>query len=81
MEVEAKKWGSSLGIILPKDIVRKERIVEGQKIIVNILSKKTTVGDIFRMVEKNPLPKSKDSKSVKEVMAEIDKELENEFFT
>ena len=31
MEVEAKKWGSSLGIILPKDIVKKERIVEGQK--------------------------------------------------
>ena len=81
MEVEAKKWGSSLGIILPKDIVRKERIVEGQKIIVNILSKKITVGDIFRMVEKNPLPKSKDSRSVKEVMAEIDKELEPEFST
>lgn len=81
MEVEAKKWGSSLGIILPKDIVRKERIVEGQKIIVNILSKKTTVGDIFKMVEKNPLPKSKDGRSVKEVMAEIDKELEPEFST
>ncbi|MEK6912669.1 MAG: AbrB/MazE/SpoVT family DNA-binding domain-containing protein [Nanoarchaeota archaeon] len=81
MEVEAKKWGSSLGIILPKDIVKKERIVEGQKIIVNILSKKITVGDMFRMVEKNPLPKSKDSRSVREVMAEIDKELEPESST
>lgn len=81
IEIQTKKWGSSLGIIIPKEIVRKERIEKGQKIIVDILSKKTTVGDIFRMVEKNPLPKTKDKRSTQEVMDEIDKELEPGLFT
>ena len=34
IEVTAKKWGSSLGIIIPKDIVEKEHIKEGQKVSV-----------------------------------------------
>ena len=32
IEAEAKKWGSSIGIIIPKDVVKKERIREGQKV-------------------------------------------------
>ncbi len=81
IEIQTKKWGSSLGIIIPKEIVRKERIEEGQKIIVDILSKKTTVGDMFRMVEKNPLAKSDEKSSTQEVMDEIDEELKMGLFT
>lgn len=33
---EAKKWGSSIGIVIPKDVVEKEKIKEGQKIRVFI---------------------------------------------
>ena len=50
MEIQTttKKWGSSLGIIIPKRIVVSERIQEGHKITFNILSKKKTTGaDIF----------------------------------
>lgn len=38
MEVEliAKKWGSSLGIVLPKMIVEKEHIRENDVIVVEI---------------------------------------------
>jgi len=38
MEVEltAKKWGSSLGIVLPKIIVEKEHIRENDVIVVEI---------------------------------------------
>lgn len=41
MEVEcvAKKWGSSLGIVIPKDIVKKEHISENETIIVEIKKK------------------------------------------
>jgi len=81
MEIETitKKWGSSLGLIIPKKIVREERIQAGQKIRVNILSKKKTTGaDIFEMVKKHPLPKRKDKRSTQEVLDEIDKELEPE---
>ena len=45
---KTKKWGSSLGIIIPKKIIREERIKDGQEIRINILSKKKTIGrDIF----------------------------------
>ena len=38
MEVElvAKKWGSSLGIVLPKTLVEKEHIGENDVIVVEI---------------------------------------------
>lgn len=38
MEVElvAKKWGSSLGIVLPKTIVEKEHISENDTIVIEI---------------------------------------------
>ena len=83
MEVQTttKKWGSSLGIIIPKKIVIAERIQEGQKISFDILSKKkTTVGEIFKMVEKHPLPKTKDKRGTQEVLDEIDKELDSDVF-
>lgn len=32
IKATAKKWGSSIGIIIPKDIVEKEKIKEGQDI-------------------------------------------------
>jgi len=48
VEIRTKKWGNSLGIIIPKEIVREEKIQEGQKIRIDILSKKKTTGaDIF----------------------------------
>lgn len=36
VEVEAKRWGSSMGIVIPKDVVEKEKIKEGQKIRILI---------------------------------------------
>ena len=35
-ETKAKRWGSSLGIILPKSIVEKQRIKEKDKVSVEI---------------------------------------------
>jgi antitoxin component of MazEF toxin-antitoxin module len=48
IETKTKKWGSSLGVIIPKMLVKRERLREGQNIRINILSgKKTTGADIF----------------------------------
>ena len=41
---KAKKWGSSIGIIIPKDVVEREKIKEGQDIEIFLkkpVSKKT----------------------------------------
>lgn len=81
IETKTKKWGSSLGLIIPKEIVREERIRAGQKIRIDILTKKKTTGaDIFEMVKKHPLPKRKDKRSTQEILDEIDKEFEPEMF-
>lgn len=57
VEIKTKKWGSSIGIIIPKKIVREERIQEGQEIRIDILTKKKTTGsDIFRKLKfKKPI--------------------------
>ena len=75
MEIQTvtKKWGSSLGIVIPKIIVMTERIQEGQKISVNILGKKKTTGtDIFG--------KFKFTKPIKVLLDETDKDFEPEVF-
>ncbi|MBU1159909.1 hypothetical protein KKD04_01865 [Patescibacteria group bacterium] len=82
IETETKKWGNSLGIIIPNRIIKIEKIQAGQKIKVDILSKrKTTVSDVFKMIEKHPLPKTKNKKGTQEVLNEIDGELDSEVFT
>ena len=36
VDVVAKKWGSSIGIVIPKEIVEKEHIKENQKLTIDI---------------------------------------------
>ena len=36
-EVTVKKWGNSMGIILPKQVVEKEHLKNNQKIVVQIV--------------------------------------------
>ena len=35
-EVIAKKWGNSLGVILPSEVVTTEKIKENEKIVIEI---------------------------------------------
>lgn len=76
MEIEAKtkKWGSSLGIIIPKGIVKKENLKQGQeiKILAVETETKTKVNDIFG--------KLKFKRPTKEILDEVDKEFEPEVF-
>ena len=46
IEVKLKKWGSSLGLIIPKEIVLKERLKVGEQVLLNI-KKKVTMRQIF----------------------------------
>lgn len=40
-ETRAKRWGSSLGLVIPSEIVKEERLEEGDNIIIEIRKKKT----------------------------------------
>jgi antitoxin component of MazEF toxin-antitoxin module len=46
IEVEIKKWGNSIGIILPKSLIHNENLKERDKILVNIV-KKADLSRIF----------------------------------
>jgi len=35
----AKKWGSSVGIVIPKTVVENQHISEGEKLLVDIKKK------------------------------------------
>lgn len=39
IECTAKKWGNSLGIIIPQEIVKEENLMENEKIMIEIKKK------------------------------------------
>ena len=45
METVTRKWGNSLGITIPRDLVQKEHLHQNQKVVVEI----KTVVDITRI--------------------------------
>ena len=46
IEARLRRWGSSLGVIVPKEIVDKERLKPGEEIIFEI-KKKNAVKSVF----------------------------------
>jgi len=47
---KAKKWGSSIGIIIPKIIVEQQHIGEGEDIVVEI-KKRPRAKDFFGLIQ------------------------------
>jgi len=46
IEVTVKKWGNSFGVVLPKEVVKREGLKENKKIVINII-KQADLSDIF----------------------------------
>jgi len=36
-EVSVRKWGNSIGVILPKELVNKENLKENEKVFIDII--------------------------------------------
>ena len=36
-EVVVKKWGNSMGVILPKELIKKEGLKENKKVLIEIV--------------------------------------------
>lgn len=49
-EVMTKKWGNSIGVVLPRELVEKQHIKKNQKIIINVI-KEADLSDIFGSVK------------------------------
>lgn len=65
-----RKWGNSMGIVLPKRVVDVEKLDEGTEITITIEPMhKTKVKDIFGIL------KNKIKKPTQQIMDEIDEAL------
>ncbi len=53
-EATVKKWGNSFGLVLPKEVVKSEKLEENKKIVVNII-KIADLSDIFGLVKKRKM--------------------------
>ena len=72
-ETRLKAWGNSIGIVIPKEDIKKEGLHVDQKVKVVITPVKTLkVKDIFG--------KLKLKINTKELLKEVDKELDSKFF-
>lgn len=73
IEIKSKlrKWGNSLGIVVPQSIIEKEKAKEGDEIIILFGRRKDNVlREMFGT--------HKFKKPVEELMKEVDKELYND---
>jgi len=71
IEIQAvtRKWGNSIGVILPKEVLEKEKIKEDEKITVLIVKKQKTF-EAFR-----GLLKGKVTESAQKIKDDLRKEL------
>ncbi len=71
IKTKLRKWGNSLGIVVPQIVIEKENTKEGDEVII-----------LFKKENDNILEEMfgtfKFKKSVKELMKEVDEELYND---
>lgn len=65
IDLEVKKWGNSLGIIIPRDIVRKHDIREKNIVSISIV-KTADLKDAFGLLKKKPTSAQKFKDFVRE---------------
>ena len=65
VESYARKWGNSLGVIIPKEIVEREHISEHEQILITI-RKKHRAEEFFGMLAGWKKPTSKIKKKMKQ---------------
>ena len=76
IKTQVRRWGNSLGVILPKKTIDISGIKEGSEIVINIETRKNmTVKDLMKFAKKHPL---KFKVGTKESLEEVDRELWSE---
>lgn len=72
---KARKWGNSIGVILPKDVVEKVGIRDGSEVELLVGKKEK---NILQQLFGSMKGKTKDKRPLAEFMKEIDRELYND---
>ena len=48
---KTRKWGSSLGVIIPKEVVKELKLRENQEIIIDVKPKENPLKELFGSVK------------------------------
>ncbi|MBS3074535.1 AbrB/MazE/SpoVT family DNA-binding domain-containing protein [Candidatus Pacearchaeota archaeon] len=62
IEVIPRKWGSSIGIVIPQEVVETENIQENKKIKIEIKKERAKAGELWGILKdwKKPTQQIKD---------------------
>jgi len=71
IEAKTKRWGNSLGVIIPSQTVEKLSLKPEENIVIEISKKENVLKELFG--------KAKTKKSAKEIMKEVRKDLESKW--
>ena len=48
---KTRKWGSSLGVVIPKDVVKELKLRENQDVVIDIMPKENPLKELFGSVK------------------------------
>ena len=51
VESRIRRWGNSFGVIIPNEVIKKEKLKEGQKVGIIILKKSDALKRTFGMMK------------------------------
>ncbi|MBO3753828.1 MAG: AbrB/MazE/SpoVT family DNA-binding domain-containing protein [Candidatus Brockarchaeota archaeon] len=69
IKVKTRKWGNSIGIIIPKEVVKREKLKSGQEISILILKNSGILKRTFGSM------RDRIKKPTQRIMDELDREL------
>ena len=75
-ETKLRAWGNSVGVILPKDMLKEEGLSINDEVEVVLRRKSNPLKDVFGKLKQF---KTKSDKSTEEILKEIDEELKSRF--
>ena len=75
-ETKLRAWGNSVGVILPKELVKEEKLSIDDEVEVIVKKKSNPLKDAFGKLREF---KAKSDKSTDEILREVDKELKSRF--
>ena len=71
IEAKTKNWGNSLGVIIPRDMVKELGITAGEEIILDVQKKSTVLKELFGSI---PL-----KRKTHQILNDVHKELEGKW--
>ena len=75
-ETKLRAWGNSVGVILPKELVKEEKLSINDEVEVIVKKKSNPLKDAFGKLREF---KDKSDKSTDEILREVDEELKSRF--